>query len=558
MTEAETTQPSQRNRTISLSNKNLSGVVSSPIKAALVAGLCILFSAALIPAGPAQGYDVAPSAAVSDAAMLAIPTRVIIELPNVLTPEEVTHYRALFAAQAADRWNDANRLVADTENKLLLGHALSQRYLHPRYRSSYSELAAWLAAYGDHPDARRIYDLALRRKPATAEALSAPSGGSKLPPGGIKSAAVAPPPERWGPALENFRNKRYGTAAKQFEAVARLTKASPWVVSAGAFWAARAHMLGGQPQQVSQWLSKAAQHPLTFYGLLARETLGIEGALDLRDPFLHKDDALALIEQPSGRRAIALLQIEQAKRAEYELATVQIGDSAQLARAVVALANHLNMPSLSLRIGNSPVGLEQAEQDAAVYPIPPWQPQGGYDIDRALIYALMRRESSFNPNARNNSGASGLMQLMPATARAMAGQSLSSGKLLEPETNIALGQKYLHRLLTDGAVNGDLIRLMAAYNAGPGNISKWQRQISADDPLLFIASLPSRETRVFIESVLTDLWIYHMRLGQQSPSLATLASGGWPLYLAQDGLPNGYIAEAKFTFNDAEITDAGN
>lgn len=557
MSEAETTQPSQRYRTISPSNNNPSGVVSSPLKAAFVAGLCVLFPAALIPICPVQGYDVVPNATLSDA-LLAVPTRVTIELPNVLSPEEAAHYRALFAAQAADRWDDANRLIAATDNKLLLGHALSQRYLHPRYRSSYRELAAWLAVYGDHPDARRIYDLALRRKPATAEDPVAPNGGGKLPPGGIKTAAVAPPPERWGPALENFRNKRYVTAARQFEAVARLTKASPWVVSAGAFWAARAHMLAGQPQQVSEWLGKAAQHPLTFYGLLARETLGIEGAIDLRDPFLHQDDALALMKQPAGRRAIALLQIEEAKRAEYELATVQIGDSAQLARAVVALANHLNMPSLSLRIGNSMVGLAQAEQDAAVYPIPPWQPQGGYDIDRALIYALMRRESSFNPNARNNSGASGLMQLMPATARAMAGQPLSNGKLLEPETNITLGQKYLQRLLTDGAVNGDLIRLMAAYNAGPGNIAKWQRQISGDDPLLFIASLPSRETRVFIESVLTDLWIYHMRLGQQSPSLATLASGGWPMYLAQDGLPTGYIAEAKFTFNDAEITDAGN
>lgn len=502
-----------------------------------------------------MAMSAAQSAALGEALRLAVPTRATIDLPPVLDDDNVGRYRAIFAMQAEGRWREADRLIAATDNKLLLGHVQAQRYLHPRYRSSYRELAAWLTAYGDHPDARRIHDLALKRKPTKATTPNLPNGGGKAPPGGLKSAAIAPPPERWGPALENFRNKRYTTAARQFEAVARLPKASPWVVSAGAFWAARAHMLGGQPRQVTAWLHKAAQHPLTFYGLIARETLGVDGSLELRDPHLHQADAGALIAQPAGSRAVALLQISEPQRAESELAAVQIGVSAPLARAVVALANHLNMPSLSLRIGNRTIGLEQAEHDAAIYPIPAWQPPGGYVIDRALIYALMRRESSFNPDARNGSGASGLMQLMPATARALAGRPLPSGKLLEPETNIALGQKYIHRLLADGAVNGNLIRLAAAYNAGPGNIAKWQRQTAEDDPLLFIASLPSRETRIFIESVLTDLWIYRMRLGQQSPSLAALASGGWPMYVAQDDRER-ELAAAKLSSSSTEITDA--
>ena len=556
MSEAETTQPSQRSRAISPSKNKKSGDVSSPIKAALVAGLCILFSSTITPIRQAHSDESVQSAIFAETTRFTVSTRTIIDLPPVLANEDLERYQAIFAAQAEDLWPEANRLIATLENKLLLGHVQAQRYLHPRYRSSYRELASWLATYGDHPDARRIHALALKRKPANLDAPADPYGGGKLPPGGIKTAAIAPPPERWGPALENFRNKRYTAAARQFEAVARLPKASPWVVSAGAFWAARAHMLSGQPQRVTEWLHKAAQHPLTFYGLLARETLGIAGDLDLRDPLLHLDDAQALIAQQAGARAIALLQISEPKRAEAELANVNIGESAPLARAVVALANHLNMPSLSLRMGNRTIGLEQAEQDAAIYPIPAWQPLGGFDIDRALIYALMRRESSFNPDARNQSGASGLMQLMPATARAMAGRPLSSGKLLEPETNISLSQKYLHRLLTDGAVNGDLIRLAAAYNAGPGNVAKWQRQTTEDDPLLFIASLPSRETRIFIESVLADLWIYHMRLGQQNPSLTTLASGGWPMYVAQDGLARS-LAEATPTSKSATITDAG-
>src|SRR3546814_8024996 len=84
-------------------------------------------------------------------------------------------------------------------------------------------------------------------------------------------------------------------------------------------------------------------------------------------------------------------------------------------------------------------------------------------------------------------------------------------------------------------VQGDLFRLTTAYNGGPGNLGKWERAIQADgDPLLFIEALPSKETRLFIERVLTNLWIYRHRLGQPAPSLDQLAAGDWPRYQALD------------------------
>src|SRR5690606_36576518 len=98
------------------------------------------------------------------------------------------------------------------------------------------------------------------------------------------------------------------------------------------------------------------------------------------------------------------------------------------------------------------------------------------EVDRALVYAIMRGESSFNPDVRNGSGAAGLMQLMPATARALAGRPLHAYTLADPETNISLGQRYISHLLADGAVAGNLIFMAAAYNAGPGNVAKWQRE----------------------------------------------------------------------------------
>ena len=489
--------------------------------------------------------------------MPAPSARATLRLPAVLQTADVIRYRAIFAAQADGHWAEADRLIARLDNKLLLGHVQAQRFLHPRYRSKYQELATWLKVYGDHPDAQRIHALALKRKPASLAAPDVPGGGGKPPPAGVKIAPTEPPADRWGPAIEHFRKKQYTTAAKQFEAIARTPNASPWVASAGAFWAARAHMLDGKPQQVTDWLEKAADHPLTFYGLIAREMLGIDPCLELRDPYLHRADARPLIEQPAGARAVALLQVNEPRRAEPELAAVTIGDSAPLARAVVALANYGNMPSLSLRIGNKTIGLDKAEHDAAIYPIPGWQPPNGFSVDRALVYAIMRRESSFNPDARNGSGASGLMQLMPATAKAMAGRSLSAAKLIDPETNVTLGQTYISHLLDDPNVNGNLIRLAAAYNAGPGNVAKWQRQAQDEDPLLFIESLPSRETRIFIETIMTDFWIYRMRLGQQNASLAALASGRWPMYVAQDRSDRSF-ADAQPNRSSDAIQNAGN
>ena len=98
-----------------------------------------------------------------------------------------------------------------------------------------------------------------------------------------------------------------------------------------------------------------------------------------------------------------------------------------------------------------------------------------------------------------------------------------------------MAQKYLRYLLKHDAVSGNLLLLAAAYNGGPGNLIKWKRRIGKNnDPLLFIESLPSRETRNFIEKVLSNLWLYRDRLGQKVPSLEALARGEVPMNVNLD------------------------
>ena len=109
----------------------------------------------------------------------------------------------------------------------------------------------------------------------------------------------------------------------------------------------------------------------------------------------------------------------------------------------------------------------------------------------------------------------------------------------QPETRLYLARLmggiedpfYIEYLLDLEQVQRNLIYLTAAYNGGPGNLSKWQKKTNhLDDPLLFMESIPSRETRWFIEKVLTKYWIYNNKFGNQSDSLSLLAKGKNPIY----------------------------
>ena len=337
--------------------------------------------------------------------------------------------------------------------------------------------------------------------------------------------------------LSAWRRADYGAAAGHFERVAVGERASPWTIAAGAFWAARSHLFARRPDQVSSWLGFAADHFDTFYGLLARRILGLP--MPFRWELTEGDEAAlrAVKGSPAGRQAAALIKSGQYERAEQELRAIAAQDRRDLAYGAMIIAENAGMADFAFRLQREllPYGIVF---DSGAYPVPRWRPEGGFSTDRALIYALMRQESNFNPQAVSPAGARGVMQLMPATARFIARTDGllgdASSRLSRPETNIALGQKYLEMLLADDNVAGDLFRLAAAWNGGPGNLERWQRDPrAADDPLMFIEAIPSGETRAFIEHVLANLWIYRDRLGQPSPSLDALAAGRWPGYDGQ-------------------------
>jgi soluble lytic murein transglycosylase-like protein len=547
----------------------------------------------------------------------------ILALPTPLGEEDDALYRRIFALQDKGRWRQADKLIAKLDSKLLLGHVLAQRYLHPtHYRSRFKELSRWLRKYGDHPEAKRIHKLALTRKPKRARSPRKPrtrppvfhgesgNGGYEptllrgkrfsrrtariqryirrlvsrerltvaekylkknerrlpAPHGDISRARIAAgwfflgndakafeladgaakrsgryaPFAYWYAGLAAYRMGNAEAAANHFAKMSELRGLSGWYRSGAAFWAARANMVAKRPEKVSHFLSKASEYPRTFYGIIGRRLLGVESPFRWNDPiFDDQSDVDVALSDVRAKRALALIQIEQDYRAETELRQLAKSASTKTKIALVAIADQVGLPALALRAASSLQGVSGRRIERGLYPLPHWTPKNGFVLDRALVFAIMRQESAFNSRARSGAGARGLMQLMPATAGYMAKRRFrgrSRNKLYDPAFNMMLGQKYLRYLIRRDGIDGNLFMMAAAYNGGPGNLAKWKRRAlpRSRDPLMFIESIPARETRDFVERVLSNLWMYRERLGQAIPSLDAIAAGELPLYRSLD------------------------
>jgi len=352
----------------------------------------------------------------------------------------------------------------------------------------------------------------------------------------------AAPETHWVAGLAAWRLGPFSEALPHFVAVADNAKAPATDRAASAYWAARTALRLGRPAEMSRWLRTAAGLPRTFYGLVARQTLGIDDRRSLRGLKFDSDALEALLSNRRIARAVALLQVGQDDLARAEFGELGGRIEPGQLEALLLLLDRARMAPEAYEIADKVfrhVGEETTYGviDVGLYPIPSWQPTDGFRVDRALLFAIARKESRFDPDARNPSGASGLMQLMPLTARAMAEKGEGKGRLLEPDYNMELAQRYVEHLQQDPVIRDDLLKLLVGYNAGPGNLRRWQAQLGEageNDPLLFMESLPSRETRSYLRRVLANYWIYRKRLGQPTPSLASIAAGEWPAYESLD------------------------
>jgi soluble lytic murein transglycosylase-like protein len=355
-----------------------------------------------------------------------------------------------------------------------------------------------------------------------------------------RQAAGWQPLAPWIAGLAAFRLDRPVEAAGFFETLLESNGLPPGQASAAAFWAARAHLVAGQHDKVSRYLVRAAVNRTSFYGLLARRALGVDTPFNWAEPRLTTEDIRQIQGHASGWRALALIQVGEDTRAEGELRRLAPVLGQDKAPALLALASRANMPALSMRLAGRIAVAENLRYDGALYPIPGWKPEGGFSVDPALLFAIMRQESAFHSKASSGAGASGLMQIMPATAVSVGEGEIKKKNakeaLMEPERNITLGQRYVQRLLEHSEIQGNLLVALAAYNAGPSNALKWQRKGEAkEDPLLFVESIPFAETRAYVQRVISNYWIYQLRMSQPTPTLDAVAAGDWPIYTPEKG-----------------------
>jgi soluble lytic murein transglycosylase len=328
-------------------------------------------------------------------------------------------------------------------------------------------------------------------------------------------------------------------AAAGFVTAARAPRAAPAIRAAGAFWAARANRQIGGAAAYLRWMRKAAAESSTFYGLIAQRTLGFDvGASSERDT-LAQADVDAIAAYPGGQRAFALLQVGQDDRAEAEFRGLwpAVKDDPALIHSLMLVTAHAGLADLSAQLAAFEPDQSSYPADTLRVPMPHLAPRGGFRIDPALVYALTRLESNFNPAAVSPAGAHGLMQLMPVTARYITGRPMMAGsELRDPAYNLDLGQRYVAYLAVQDGIGGDLIRTLAAYNSGPGNFARWSSTLhDEDDPLLFIEAIPNDETRNFVRHALTYTWLYATRMRVPAHSLDELVAGTFPRFTSDAG-----------------------
>lgn len=304
-------------------------------------------------------------------------------------------------------------------------------------------------------------------------------------------------------------------AAEMFRKYAAAAR-SPQTQTKGLYWAARAADRANDATLANSLYQEAAKHADQFYGQLSRERLNLAQPTPQPPPTPPVTDA--------QRRAFNGSSVIRATRALGELGMRT--EQTQFLRAIAAnatsdadhylasrLASEIGRPDLGVMIGRSARQNGIDDYEPASFPTMPVP--AGLESNWTFIHAITRQESQFDRAAVSRVGARGMMQLMPGTAREVAGKlGLSydpSALVNDPSYNFRLGSSYFQQLLS--YYGGSYPLATAAYNAGAGNVNKWLRangdpRTGSVDIVDWIEAIPFTETRGYVQRVLENAVVY--------------------------------------------------
>lgn len=292
---------------------------------------------------------------------------------------------------------------------------------------------------------------------------------------------------------------------------------TPISVGRGGYWLGRAYEAAGQVDEATRWYGDAARFQTSFYGQLAAARIGAEGNVQLAQgglpdwrthPAMRSDEVrLGAVLFFAGQDTLAMAMFSRLGE------TLPAGALAPLTRLVLDLAQ----PHYAVRIAK-----KAARRGVVIHPAYyPLHEIGKYvsKVEPSFALSIARQETELNPRAISRAGARGLMQLMPATAKKVAGwigEEYSKTRLLSDwRYNVRLGETYLARRTEQ--FSGSYVMAAAAYNAGAGRVDQWKDEFG--DPRLgeieildWIEQIPFNETRNYVQRVMEGLYVYRSRL----------------------------------------------
>jgi soluble lytic murein transglycosylase len=327
-------------------------------------------------------------------------------------------------------------------------------------------------------------------------------------------------------ALRHLKNPK--AALAHFEA-SNTAADGPLTAARALYWLGRAHEELGQKGEADRRYREAAARIDTFHGHLARHKLS-DGHLDVPAP---------LPAMPSPAQAKAFNDNELLRAAllahhadvgrgitriifahlRYRLATEP--EVALLAHLASALGDH----QMAIRVGKTAVArnMNLFAYSYPVHPLPEYKPLRE-SPERAMLLAIARQESEFNPEIISHAGARGLLQVMPITARHICKDHKIKCDIPRLNTDSAYNAMIASAYIGDrkDEFSGSYVLTLAGYNAGPGRARQWMKQFGDPrkpgiDPIDWIETIPFEETREYVKKVLSNVQMYRARLGESRP-----------------------------------------
>ncbi|MDP1533246.1 MAG: transglycosylase SLT domain-containing protein, partial [Rubrivivax sp.] len=283
------------------------------------------------------------------------------------------------------------------------------------------------------------------------------------------------------------------------------------------YWRARALLASGQRVAANAlFVTLSREH--TYYGQLAQEELGAVMQVPAINIKVGGGDIAEIARHPGIVRAQALYQLglRQDANLEWNWAIRTFSDQQLLAAA--ELARRMEWYDRAINTAERTRELHDFDlRFIAPYRELAQRAARENDLDEAWIFGLMRQESRFINVARSSVGASGLMQIMPTTARWIAQRLGIKGfdpkEMQDPAKNIQFGAYYLKHVQT--TLDGSPVLATAAYNAGPSRAQRW-RDVRPMESAVYIESIPFTETRDYVKKVMSNAMYYAVRFGQPS------------------------------------------